>query len=105
MPLPRPVSPRAAWKDLRAFLAERKRHQWAAAFLALLVPTATLYVFILDSRTGLDPGPRLTFVESWPANRSDEEIKARQKEAQEQREAAKAERRRQWKALGDRLGM
>ncbi|HEX8525877.1 hypothetical protein [Allosphingosinicella sp.] len=105
MPLPRPASPRAVWRDLRAFAAERKRHQWAAALLAAIVPAAILYIFVLDSNTGLEAGPRLTFVESWPANRSDAEIKAQQKLTQEQRAAAEAERRRQWKALGDRLGM
>jgi hypothetical protein len=105
MPLPRPVSPRAAWRDLLTFLGQRTRYQWIAFALALLIPTATLYIFILDSRTGLDPEPRAVYVQSWPSNRSDEEIKARQKENQARREQSQAERRRQWKALGDRLGM
>lgn len=105
MPLPRPVSPRAAWRDLRAFLAERSKHQWIALFLAIAIPAGTLWVFVLDSRTNLEPGPRVTYVDSWPANLSDAEIKARQKATQEQRDAADAERRKRWKELGDRLGM
>jgi hypothetical protein len=105
MPLPRPVSPRAAWRDLRDFLSQRSKHQWIAAFLAIAIPAGTLWVFVLDSRTNLEPGPRVTYVDSWSANLSDAEIKARQKATQEQRDAADAERRRRWKELGDRLGM
>jgi hypothetical protein len=105
MPLPRPVSPRAAWRDLRAFLAQRSRHQWIAAFLAIAIPAGTLYIFVLDSRTNLEAGPRVTYVDSWSANLSDAEIQARQKAHQAQREAAAADKRKQWKDLGDRLGM
>jgi hypothetical protein len=45
------------------------------------------------------------FVESWSANRTDAEIKVDQAKRQEQREAATAERQRQFKKLEQRLGM
>lgn len=105
MPLPRPASPRAAWRDLRTFLAHRSKHQLIAAFLAVAIPAGTLYIFALDSRTNLAPGPRVTYIDSWSADVSDDEVKARQAVHQERREAADAERRKRWKELGDRLGM
>lgn len=105
MPLPRPASPRTAWNDLRAFVAQRQRHQWISAVLALIIPSAILWVFVLDSSTNLEPGPQAIYVESWSTARSDEEIKARQKVDSEQRAAMQKERQRQWKELGDRLGM
>jgi hypothetical protein len=49
------------------------------------------------------PGPQLIYVESWPANRTDEQIKAEQKIDQAARDKAKAERQRQFKKLDDQL--
>lgn len=105
MPLPRPAPPRVLLKDLRAFMAQRSRHQWIAAFFAVAMPIAILFVFTLDARTNIMPGEQVVFLESWAANRSDEEIKAAQQLRQREREKAEAERRRQWRELGDRLGI
>jgi hypothetical protein len=102
MALPRPASPRVLWADLRAFLAQRSRHQWIAAGVAVLMPTILITLFILDSAS-LKPGPQMIYVESWPANRTDEQIMAEQKEDQARREAAKAERQRQFKKASDQL--
>ena len=105
MPLPRPASPRLFFQDLRAFAAERTRHQWIAAFFAVAMPAAILLLFVVDARTNIDPGEQVIFVDSWAGNRSDEEIRAAQRIRQRERERADAERRRQWKAVGDRLGI
>lgn len=103
MPLPRPASPRALWADLRAFASERRPHQWIAAGLALAMPVAIVILFVLDGRTNILPGPQLIYVESWPANRSDEEIKAQQKIDQAARDKAMKERQEQFKRLDDKL--
>lgn len=105
MPLPRPASPRALWADLRAFTRERSPVQWIAATLAILMPAVIVVGFIIDARTNISPGEQLIMAESWSANRTDEEIVAAQKVRQEQREAAQAERQRQYKELEKRLGM
>jgi hypothetical protein len=105
MPLPRPASPRMLIRDLRAFAAERTRYQWIGAFFAVAMPTAILILFYLDGRTNIMPGEQLIFVESWPGERSDEQIRAAQLVRQREREQAAAEKQRQWKAVGDRLGM
>ena len=103
MPLPRPASPRALWADLRAFTSERRPHQWVAMALAVAMPVAIVVTFYLDGKTNILPGPQLIYVESWPANRSDEEIKAQQKIDQAARDKANKERQRQFKELDDKL--
>ena len=71
MPLPRPASPRALLADLRAFTQERSRHQWVAAFFAVVMPVVIVIGFIVDSRTNTAPGEQMIYVESWSAKRSD----------------------------------
>jgi hypothetical protein len=104
MPLPRPASPRALVKDIRAFLGQRSRYQLVSFAVALAMPIAILWLFVLDSNN-MKPGPRITFVESYPLSRSDDEIRAAQL-ARQRAEAARAEQVRQrWKQLGDRTGV
>lgn len=103
MPLPRPASPRALWADLRAFASERRPHHWIALALAVAMPLAIIFVFDLDGRTNIMPGPQLIYVESWPANRTEEQIKAEQKVDQAAREKAMKERQQQFKKLDQKL--
>ena len=103
MPLPRPASPRALWADLRAFTSERRPHQWVAAALAIVMPVAIIIVFVIDGHTNIMPGPQLIYVESWPANRSDAEIKAQQKIDQAWRDKANKERQEMWKKHDEQL--
>ena len=88
---------------MRSFARERSRHQLIAAFFAILMPLVIIVTFYYDSQTNILPGPRVIYVESWPADRTDEEILAKQKIDQERREAAQAERQRQFKELDDSL--
>ncbi len=105
MPRPRPASPRALIADLRAFAAERSRHQWIALVVAIAMPMIILYGFYRDGQTNIAPGEQIVYVETWSGDRSDAEIRAAQKERQVQREAALAERQRQFKELGKRFGI
>ncbi len=103
MPLPRPASPRALWSDLRAFWSQRPRHQWVAATLAVLIPIGILVAFYYDAQTNIAPGPQVIFLDSWSANRTDEEIKAKQKVDLERREAAEERRRQEFQRLDESL--
>jgi len=105
MPLPRPASPRALWSDLRGFARERSRHQVIAAGFAVLMPMIIVVGFYFDAQTNIMPGEQIIYVENWPANRTDQEIKAQQKIDQENKEKALAERQRQFQELEKRLGM
>ena len=72
-----PVSgPRALWADLKLFWSTRTRVQWIAGTLAVLIPIGLGIAFWLDGRTNIRPGPTITFIDSWPANRTDAETRA-----------------------------
>ncbi|MDT9599517.1 hypothetical protein [Sphingosinicella rhizophila] len=103
MPLPRPSSPRALWADLRAFAAERSRHQWIAALLAITIPVGIVTVFQIDARTNIQPRAQIYYVDSWSATRTDAEIIAEQKADQIRREKAMKERQRQWQKVDQDL--
>jgi hypothetical protein len=103
MAFPRPVSPRALWADLRAFASERRPHQWVAASLALLMPVALIVLFVTDGRTNIQPRAQIVFLESWPANRTDAQIKADQKKDQAAREKARKAHQEEFKRLDERL--
>lgn len=104
MPLPRPASPRALIADIRAFAAQRTRIQLWSFAAALLMPVAILWLFAMDSNS-LKPGPRVIYVDSFPASRSDEEIRAGQQERQRAAQARAEETRRRWQALGKATGV
>ena len=98
MPLPRPASPRALWADHShlhlgappAPLGRRRaRHRSCRS--------RSSSCSSLDGRTNILPGPQLIYVESWPADRSDEEIKAQQKIDQAARDKAHKERQEMFK--------
>ena len=103
MPLPRPARPSVLWSDLRAFWRDRPRHQWVAAALSVSIPIGIVFSFYLDSYTNILPRETITYVESWPANRSDEQIKAEQKIDQAARDKARKERQEQFKRLDEKL--
>lgn len=72
-----PISgPRALWADLKLFWSTRTRVQWIAAALAMFIPIGLGVAFWLDGRTNIAPGPTITYIDSWPANRTDAEARA-----------------------------
>jgi hypothetical protein len=96
---PRPVGPRALVADIRAFAGQRSRVQWLGAFVAVAMPLLIVAGFFHDSTHGIAPGPQLIYVESWPASRTDAEIRADQVKDQAKREAMRKERQRQFRKL------
>ena len=103
MPFPRPAKPKVFIEDLRAFIADRSRHQIIAAVVAIMMPMIFVFGFIIDANTNTLPGEQITYVESWSANRTDAEIIADQKKRQAEKEALQKERQRQFKTLDDKL--
>lgn len=103
MPLPRPANPVALWRDMAAFWRQRPRHQYWAAALALLIPIGIVIVFTIDTRTGLAPTRTVTIIDSWPASRSDAEIRAAQKARQEALEARRRARQEQFRRVDENL--
>ena len=102
---PHPVGPRAAFRDLAAFMRQGGREQAIAAALAVLVTAIIVIEFLVDSKINTAPPPRVVYADSWSLNRTDAEIIAEQKEDQAKREAAQKEKQRQFQKLEKQLGM
>lgn len=103
MPLPRPASPRVLVEDLRVFWRTRPRGHWIAAGLAATITTGILLAFYIDSRQLAEPREQVIFLDSWPANRTDDQIRAQQKADLDARTRAEAEHRRQLQRLDQNL--
>jgi hypothetical protein len=102
---PRPSSPRAAFRDLIAFLRQRDREHVIGASLALLITAIIVIEFLVDAQIGTAPPPRVVEVELYPSNRTDAEIVADQKKDMAMKLAAQKERQRQFQKLENQLGM
>lgn len=104
------LSPVAAVRDLRVFLSHRQPHELGFLALSLVITGLLIGGFLKDSRVEKVYRREIIYVESWPASRTDAEVRAQQakdlpgeiarKKAIEQRQA---ERRAQFKKLDDRL--
>lgn len=103
MAFPRPSSPLAAWRDLKAFMAQQERHKFFFAALAVIIPALIVTGFYVDSN--IKPAPQIIYVQNWPASRTDDEIKAQQKIDQAKRDKEAAEKRRHYQELEKRLGI
>ena len=102
---PRPVSPRAAFRDLKNFIRHSGRERWIGGACAILVTIIIVIEFLVDSKINTAPPPRIVYAESWTANRTDAQIIADQKKDQAAREAAMKERQRQFQKLEKQLGI
>lgn len=102
---PRPVSPKAAFADLFAVMRRRSREQWLGAAFAILATIIVLILFYVDPQVNTAPPVTVQFVDSWPANRSDAEIKADQVKDQKAMVAAKKAKQAEFQKLEKSLGM
>ena len=86
-------------------MRQRSREQVIGASLALLITAIIVIEFIVDAQIGTAPPPRITYVELYPANRTDAQIIADQKKDMARKLAAQKERQRQFQKLEKQLGM
>lgn len=103
--LPRPVSPKRAWADLRDYLAEGRRHKFLFLALAIAATWAIVWAFLLDSKTNTMPGRQIIYVQDWTADRSDADIIAQQKKDLLNREAAIKRKQQDFRKVADRFGI
>ncbi|HEY0629241.1 MAG TPA: hypothetical protein VGD23_07930 [Sphingomicrobium sp.] len=103
--LPPTVGPRAALKDLTAFLRQRSQEQVIGASLAVLVTVIIVIIFFVDSKINTAPPPQIVYVESYGADRTDADIIADQKKASEERRKAEEYRRQEFQKLQNQLGI
>lgn len=100
---PRPSTPRAAFRDLAAFMRQRSREQVIGACLAVLVTAIIVIEFIVDPQIGTAPPPRVVEVELYSPNRTDADIVADQKKDEANKEAAAKARQEEFKKLEKRF--
>ena len=103
--LPPMVGPRAALKDLTAFLRQRSREQVIAATLAVLVTIIIVIIFFVDSKINTAPPPQIVYVENYGPDRTDAQIIADQKKASEERRKAEEARRKEYEKLEKQFGI
>jgi hypothetical protein len=103
--LPPMVGPRAALKDLTAFMRQRSREQILGASLAVLVTMIIVIVFLVDSKINTAPPQHVIFVENYGPDRTDADIIRDQKQASEQRRKAAEAKRKQFQELEKKLGI
>jgi hypothetical protein len=102
---PKPSSPRAAFRDLAAFIRQREREHVIGAALAFLVTVIIVIEFLVDANIGTAPPPQVVEVELYPSNRTDAEIMADQKKDMANKLAAQHERQPQFQKLENQFGM
>lgn len=88
---PRPVSPFRAIRDLRSYLAQRQKHELIFAFLSVAVTFVILVGFYVDSKFETPWKRNIQYVESWPLDRSLEQVRAQQKIDQAAKKVRQAE--------------
>lgn len=102
----RDVSFVGAGADLITFLRTPRQHRWLLVILACAPPAFIVMLFNLDVLEVTRPGePEVTYIESWPADRSIKEIVASNLARQKIEDEQQARIREAYKALGRASGM
>lgn len=72
-------SPLRAYRDLRLFLSDRQPYEFG--FLALAMAITGFFIFAFMHDSSIEPVYRrdIVYVEQWPADRTDAQIRAQQK--------------------------
>ena len=91
----------AAFRDLAIFLRGRERHEYVFGLLALAITGYVLFALNKDSKFVV--GPQIVYVNSWPANRTDDQIKAELQADKAERDKVEAARRAEFKKVDDKL--
>lgn len=86
-------------------MRHRSREQVIGACLAVLITAIIVIEFLVDAKVNTAPPPSITYVDLYPANRTDADIIADQKKDMAAKAAAKQERQRQFQKLSKQLGM
>jgi hypothetical protein len=102
---PHPSSPRAALRDLAAFMRHRSREQVIGGVLALFVTAVIVFEFVIDAKFGMSMPPQVVEVELYPSNRTDAQIIADQKKDMADKLAAQKEQQRQYQKLAKQFGI
>ena len=70
---------------------------------ALVIPIGLGFAFWLDARTNIAPGPTITFIQSWPASRTEAETRANIERVAAEKARRDAARQRDFQAADNAL--
>ena len=108
----RQVSPRGAIADLRTVYQQAGANRWRFALAAGAMTFGIFYVIAQEEVRGLPRPPEVTYINSWPLDRSDAEITESNRVNQRYQDRLAAEQaqreedvRQMYKALGGASGM
>jgi hypothetical protein len=109
--IPRPASPRVAWRDAISFMRQRRPHQIVFVALAIGIPILVVLAFMNEfNRAPEWHPPEVMYVKQWSAERTRAEIMAQQARdlpaelaKKKQIEEFQAEQRAQFKRARDAL--
>jgi hypothetical protein len=93
-----------AWRDLCAFVSEGGRIKYLFAAISIAITAGVMAMFYIDSNNIPYP-ERITYIQNWPANRSDAQIKADQKRDAALKKQMQAAKQAAYKRLADDLGI
>ena len=102
--LPRPVSPRSAFADLKLMFSRDRPHRWGLLGVSAAMTFVLLWGFWIDSQ----PPPKereIFYVESWMNDRRDSDIIRQQKKDLALYEVALAKKQQEFQRLADRVGI
>lgn len=85
------MSPLRAFRDLRLFLAARKKYEIYFLLASIGLTASTLWAFAQDSHVEKVYKPDIVYVQQWKLDRTDAEIVAQQKVDQVKKDAELAE--------------
>lgn len=106
------INPTGAIADFRAVFRDAGPRRWPVAIVAASITVGIFSIMAAESWKKPRPLPEVTYINSWPLDRTDEEtqafIEANQKKKDEQQariDAYEAEGRELWATLGRASGM
>jgi hypothetical protein len=95
-----------AFGDLRAFFGTLGKRHYVAAVASVVVAAFIVWGFYRESYFELEP--QITYVENWPANRTDAEIQADQRRDSAEKHREQAARQAEFQKIqkfNDRIGL
>jgi hypothetical protein len=106
------INPAGAIADFRAVFRDAGSRRWPIAIIAASITAGIFSIMAAESWKMPRPLPEVTYINSWPVDRTEEETRAfveanqKQKDAQQARiDAYEAEGRKLWSKLGRASGM
>lgn len=104
--LPRPVSPRSAFADLRDYILEKRSHKWPLLGLSAAMTYLIVWAFITDANTNTMPKRnQIIYIQNWNAGRADAAIIMQQKLELAEEEVRFQENQRKMQKMADMFGV